>query len=115
NQNFWNSHLKKRSLAQNLATPTTTNQAVGTPGYMLDRDFQGHVHAPNFQQESWKFVCLDPIRMEAEGSSQTISMKTEETFNNDSSENNDEMDFWYKLFIKSGESSQPHVNLGQFG
>ncbi|KAK4596664.1 hypothetical protein RGQ29_014619 [Quercus rubra] len=114
-KNFWNSHLKKRSLAQNLATPTTTNQAVGTPGYMLDRDFQGHVRATNLPQESRKFVCLNPIRMEAEGSSQTISMETEETFNNDSSKNNDEMDFWYKLFIKSGESSQPHVNLGQFG
>lgn len=107
--------MKKRLLAQNLATPATTNQAVGTPGYMLDQDFQGHVRATNLPQESRKFVCLNPIRMEAEGSSQTISMETEETFNNDSSQNNDEMDFWYKLFIKSGESSQPHVNLGQFG
>jgi hypothetical protein len=141
-KNFWNSHLKKR------LTAPTTNQAVGTPGYKVNRDVQSHGHEPNFPQQSRKFLGLHPfmptiihpIRVEGEGSSKPVSKidwslssgnisatknypllldpqipSPEASDHSTSSKNDDEMDFWYKLFIKAGESSQPHANLGQFG
>ncbi|GMY20446.1 transcription factor MYB4-like [Fagus crenata] len=122
--------------------------AVGTPGYKLNRDVQSHGHEPNIPQQSRKFLGLHPsmptiihpIRVEGEGSSKPVSKiewslssgnisatknypllldpqipSPEASDHSTSSKNDDEMDFWYKLFIKAGESSQPHANLGQFG
>lgn len=118
-KNFWHSHLKK-NLKQNPAIPAT-------PCTLNTDNIQNYGYGPIFCRQSQKLLALHPSIMAtmhpigAEGKGTTscsfLSSKyellvdhqglpsTKETINNKNTKNikNDEMGFWYNLFIEAGK------------
>jgi hypothetical protein len=114
----------QKKLKQNTTIPAAIKQSsVGTP-CTQNTDFQNYGYGGIFSEQSQKLSATDCSFLSRNISAtskyqllvdhqQLPSRFSSDHSTMESTKISDEMGFWYNLFLKAGESSQPPLNLGQ--
>ncbi|XP_062178299.1 transcription factor MYB14-like [Alnus glutinosa] len=116
-KNFWNSHLKKKLKQNPSTTPATIKQSVNGTPCPLKTDIQNYGYGEIFSQQRQKLSANDYsfLSRNISATRKNELLVDHQGFPSQSTKISDEMGFWYNLFIEAGKSSQPPLNLGQFG
>ncbi|XP_059439696.1 transcription factor MYB4-like [Corylus avellana] len=118
-KNFWNSHLKKKLTAvkqYSVGTPCTLNTDMQNYGYggILSEQYSQKLSATDCSFLSRNIISATSKYQLLEDHQQLPSrIFSSDHSTMESTKMNDEMGFWYNLFMEAGDSSQPSLNLEQ--